>query len=73
MADAHDAELRSELGNYWTAPPQTPKRKQRAAYDFGDCWSGDHTAKNSPGGDVIVDTLLVRMMTGDGCVVGNCL
>jgi len=31
MADAHDAELRSELGNYWTAPPQTPKRKQRAA------------------------------------------
>ena len=41
MADALDAELRSELGNYWTAPPQTPKRKQRVEYDFGDGWSGD--------------------------------
>ena len=36
-----DAALRSELGNYWTAPPQTPKRKQRVEYDFGDNWSGD--------------------------------
>jgi len=34
MADAMDAELCSELGNYWTAPPQTPKRKQRVEYDF---------------------------------------
>ena len=39
MAD--DAELRSELGNYWTAPPQTPKRKQRVEYDFGDSSSDD--------------------------------
>ena len=38
MADALDAELRSELGNYyWTAPPQTPKRKQRVECD----WSVD--------------------------------
>ena len=36
-----DAELRSELGNYWTAPPQTPKRKQRVEYEFGDSSSGD--------------------------------
>jgi len=36
MADALDAELHGQLGNYWTASPQTPKRKQRVEYTFGD-------------------------------------